>query len=209
MTPSRIPPTRIGSNGQDHRPSDETRTDEIRLFERMARRDAGALTELYARFSGPIYSFALRTLGSREEAEEVLQDTFVRLWDRAGTYDASLGRPFTWAFVLARGLCLDRLRRAARRARLVRLAPFSEDGTSAGAVRAQPDAFSKDDLRAVVAALDSLPASERRAVEMAVFLEYTGAEIASNLDEPLGTVKSRIRRGLARMRQHLKRHDRS
>jgi RNA polymerase sigma-70 factor, ECF subfamily len=209
MTPSRIPPTRFGSNGQGHRSSDQTQTDELRLFERLARRDAGALEDLYALYSGPIYSFALRTLGDREEAEEVLQDTFVRLWDKAASFDPMLGRPFTWTFVLARGLCLDRLRRASRRAQVVRLAPPAEDRPATGCTRELPDVVSKDDLRAIVAALESLPSAERRAVEMAVFLEYTGAEIASDLHEPLGTVKSRIRRGLARMRQQLKRHDRS
>ena len=93
MTPSRITPTRFGSNGQGHRSSDQTQTDELRLFERLARRDASALEDLYALYGGPIYSFALRTLGSREEAEEVLQDTFVRLWDKAASFDPTLGPP--------------------------------------------------------------------------------------------------------------------
>ena len=103
-------------------------SDEVRLLQRLARRDSGAVAEAYALYGGPVFSYALRALGSREDAEEVLQDTFLRLWEKAGDYDPSLGRPFTWVFLLARGLCLDRQRRVGRRSRRVRMAATENGG---------------------------------------------------------------------------------
>jgi RNA polymerase sigma-70 factor (ECF subfamily) len=202
-------PDHLGANGPRRAP-DATQQNEIRLFERLAQRDASAMAELYALYSGPIYSFALRALGSREDAEELLQDTFVRLWEKALDYDPALGRPFTWALLLARGLCCDRLRRAGRRSKSFRVVPLGgaePNDVSRAVPHHAPGVFSRDEFRRVVAALDALPTPDRRAVEMAVFLEYTGQEIADNLREPLGTIKSRIRRGLARLRQLLIRHD--
>jgi RNA polymerase sigma-70 factor (ECF subfamily) len=179
-------------------------TDEVVLLQRLACRDSGAVAEVYALYGAAVFSYALRALGSREDAEEVLQDTFVRLWEKAADYDPSLGRPFTWVFLLARGLCLDRQRRIGRRARRLRAAAMENGG---GIEPFQPRIFPQDELRRVLAALAALPASDRRAVEMAVFLEYTGQEIADDTHEPLGTVKSRVRRGLARLRHLLKHHD--
>lgn len=179
-------------------------SDEVRLLERVARRDSGAMAEAYALYGGAVFSYALRALGSREDAEEVLQDTFIRLWEKASEYNPSLGRPFTWVFLLARGLCLDRQRRVGRRARRMRMAAMENGGDVAPFL---PRVFPQDELRRVLAALTTLSALDRRAVEMAVFLECTGQEIADDTQEPLGTVKSRVRRGLARLRHILKSHD--
>ncbi|MGI8603481.1 MAG: RNA polymerase sigma factor [Verrucomicrobiales bacterium] len=210
MTPSRLTPEVQRSNGHGRHRDEDTPGAELRLFDRLARRDVTAMSELYALYSGPIYSFALRALGSREDAEELLQDTFVRLWQRAPDYNPALSRPFTWAFLLARGLCMDRLRRAGRRARIHGMASMADERDVAdSARRTVPNVISQDELRHVMRALQTLPAAERRAVEMAVFLEFTGQEIADDLREPLGTIKSRIRRGLKRLRQLLKYHDRS
>jgi RNA polymerase sigma-70 factor (ECF subfamily) len=156
-----------------------------------------------------IFSYALRTVGNRQDAQEILQDTLVRLWEKAPEYNPELGRPFTWVFMVARGLCLDRLRHTGRRIRHHQTAG-SNGGTAMneGAAHAWPQIFSQDDLRHVLTSLQHLPTLDRRAVEMAVFLECTGPEIADQTQEPLGTVKTRVRRGLARLRQLLKQtHD--
>jgi RNA polymerase sigma-70 factor (ECF subfamily) len=180
----------------------DTQADEARLLQRLAARDPSAMVEAYAVFAAPVFGYAIRAMGSREEAEEVLQDTFVRLWDKAADYNPALGRPFTWVFLLARGICLDRQRRLGRRSR--RMLAAASNGNTPG--DCQPRVIPRDELRRVLAALAALPPADRRAVEMAVFLEYTGQEIADDTREPLGTVKSRIRRGLARLR-HLLHHD--
>jgi RNA polymerase sigma-70 factor (ECF subfamily) len=209
MPSSRLPAEVQRSNGPPS-PRRAASANEAELFKRLGQRDVTAMAELYALYSGPIYSFALRTLGSREDAEEVLQDTFVRLWEKAADYNATLSRPFTWTFLLARGICLDRLRRAGRRARTQSVVAAGSLTEALGAACGSGlSVVLQDELRHVLLALEGLPAPERRAVEMAVFLEYTGQEIADQLHEPLGTIKSRIRRGLKRLRQLLKCHDRS
>ncbi len=194
------------SNG--HTPSGgRSCEEETRLIQRMAARDQAAVGELYALYSAPIFSYALRSLGNAEEAEEVLQDAIVRLWERAAEFDPALSKPFTWTFMFVRGLCLDRLRKSGRRSRAIPLVPLDEqsaalDGESGAGVLA-----AREEWRRVAAAMVHLPAQERQAVEMVVFLECTGPEIADRLNEPLGTIKSRVRRGLMRLRQLLKSHD--
>jgi RNA polymerase sigma-70 factor (ECF subfamily) len=178
--------------------------DESRLLQRLAARDPAAMADAYAAFAAPVFGYAMRAMGSREEAEEVLQDTFVRMWEKAADYNPSLGRPFTWVFMIARGICLDRQRRIGRRSRRMLAAAGTNGG---GQDNCPPRVVPRDDLRRVLAALAGLPPADRRAVEMAVFLEFTGQEIADNTCEPLGTVKSRIRRGLARLRHLLQHHD--
>ncbi len=172
--------------------------DEACAIARMATGDATALRELYSVMATPIFSYALKSLGNREEAEEVLQDTFVRMWEKAATYDPSRSRPFTWAVLIARGLCWDRLRKSDRRP------PSTSTTTSANGMRqeraVEPNIEAREELRRICDALQQLPQADRQAVEMAVFLQYTGQEIAQHTAEPLGTVKSRIRRGLLRLR---------
>lgn len=201
----------------DHAPPEETetpRTDlpagaieaEIRLLERLAGRDTDAIGEAYARYSNLIFSYALRTVGNRQDAEEILQDTFVKIWEKAGDYRPDLGRPFTWIFMVARGLCLDRLRSTGRRRRRQQNS-MADHNDSKFMPHTAPRVFPQDELRRVLDSLRLLPAPDRKAVEMAVFLEFTGPEIADHTQEPLGTVKSRVRRGLARLRHLLTQTD--
>jgi RNA polymerase sigma-70 factor (ECF subfamily) len=179
---------------------------ELCLMQRLANRDSNAVAEVYAQYGAMIFSYALRTLGNRQDAEEILQDTFVRLWEKAAQYNPELGRPFTWVFMVARGLCQDRLRQIGRRQRKHQAAAPTIEASLDSSNHSWPTIFSHDELRHVVAALQLLPELDRRAVEMAVFLECTGMEIADQTREPLGTVKTRVRRGLAKLRQLLKNH---
>lgn len=202
MSPSNLLPM---ADAPSDTPSPGTEDDQL-LLQRLARRDSDAVAEIYSRYSPVVFSYALRTVGNRQDAEEILQDTFVRLWEKAPEYRPELGRPFTWVFMMTRGLCLDRLRRTGRRLRRQQAA--APDLAAAAAdvrpAHAWPTIFSQDELRHVAASLQQLPVLDRRAVEMAVFLECTGAEIADQTREPLGTVKTRVRRGLARLRHLLK-----
>ena len=173
----------------------------------MAGGDTLALRRLYALYSGPLYSYALRALGSVEDAEEALQDVFIRLWKKAPDYDAARSGPFTWAWMLMRGLCIDRLRRRGRRA-IIDEGPSMDDPAALPLTLSVPPVLAqRDEIRRVLRAMEQLPTADRRAVEMSVFLEYTGEEIANTLNQPLGTIKSRIRRGLHRLRQILQSHD--
>jgi len=177
------------------------------LLRRIAAQDAQALAELYASWSGPLYSYALRVLPAPEDAEDALQEIFVKFWEKASSFDPSLSSGFTWAWMIMRAHCCDILRHRGRRHALTS-GPSLDDGKQAPLMaHGGSDLQQRDEVRRVVRALDQLSGPERRAVEMAVFLEYTGEEIAGELQQPLGTIKSRIRRGLLRLRHILQHHD--
>jgi RNA polymerase sigma-70 factor, ECF subfamily len=176
------------------------------LIGRMAKGDGGALAELYETWGPSLLGAACRMLGDRREAEEVLQDTFVRMWHRSADYDPHQSPPFVWAYAVLRGYCIDRLRFRHRGKRdSSRVVPIhlhappekSED----------PQIMALDDWRRVRAALDLLSPDERNCLELAVFLEYTHSEISQHLATPLGTVKNRLRRALDKVRQHLSRYE--
>jgi RNA polymerase sigma-70 factor (ECF subfamily) len=172
----------------------------------MAKGESDALRELYETWSPILLGASVRMLGDRHEAEEVVQDTFVRMWHRAIDYDPLLSPPFTWAFTMMRGYCIDRLRyrhrgkRDSSRVVPIHLHVFTEESED-------PQVTIKDDWRRVRAALQILPPDERECLELAVFLEYTHSEISAQLDTPLGTVKNRLRRALDKVRNQLSRYE--
>ena len=138
------------------------------LLRRIARDDREAFAQLYDRFSRPLYATALRVLNNPAEAEDIVQDVFLALWEKAASFESTRGSAFAWATRLL----------------------FKEQ---TGAVRA---------------AVAALPPEQQRAVELAFFSGLTQQEIAARLQEPLGTVKARIRRGLLKLREILGgRHD--
>jgi RNA polymerase sigma-70 factor, ECF subfamily len=180
--------------------------DAVRLIARMAKGDDSALTELHDAWGATLLGIACRMLGDRHESEEVVQDTFVRLWHRSVDYDSAQSPPFVWAFAVLRGLCIDRLRFRHREKRdSSRVVPIhlhtpperSEDARVMAA----------DDWQRVRSALEQLDKDERRCLELAVFLEYTHSEISDRLGTPLGTVKNRLRRALEKVRNLLSRHE--
>lgn len=176
------------------------------LIDRMARGDGAALTELYGMWSPILLGCSVRMLGDRHEAEEIVQDTFVRMWHRSVNYDPSQSPPFAWAFGVMRGYCVDRLRhrhrgkRDSSRVVSIHLHSPVEDSED-------PRVMMNDDWRRVRAALQILPPDERECLELAVFLEYTHSEISAHLGTPLGTVKNRLRRALEKVRNQLSRYE--
>jgi RNA polymerase sigma-70 factor (ECF subfamily) len=145
-------------------------------------------------------------LGDRHEAEEIVQDSFVRMWHRSVDYDPLKSPPFAWAFAVMRGYCIDRLRYRHRVKRdsscvvPIHLYASTEESED-------PRVMMKDDWRRVRAALQILPPNERECLELAVFLEYTHSEISAHLGTPLGTVKNRLRRALEKVRNQLSRYE--
>ena len=180
--------------------------DAVALIHRMARGDGAALTELYGMWSPILLGASVRMLGDRHEAEEIVQDTFVRMWHRAVDYDPLQSPPFAWAFAVMRGYCIDRLRfrhrgkRDSSRVVPIHLHAPTEESED-------PRVMMKDDWRRVRAALEILPPDERQCLELAVFLEYTHSEISAHLGTPLGTVKNRLRRALDKVRNQLSRYE--
>jgi len=171
----------------------------------MAGGDRDALAELYDKLSRPLFATARHILNDAAEAQDVVHDVFMSLWENAATFDSSRGAAFSWAVTLTRNRAIDRLRSRANRARLLESSipddlGYDEDsGSMAGLDKADLG----DRAAAVRTALAELPTEQQRALELAFFSGLTQKEIAEKLSEPIGTVKARIRRGLIKLRDML------
>ena len=180
-------------------------TNEIELLQNVARGDRRAFEEIYDLFSGVLFSTALRVLNNREATEDVIQDVFIQIWEKAPLYDSTRGKPLTWAMTLTRNKAIDRLRSLQRRARLHEDAgKEAESAEQFDSHNALDDVESTERGGIVRAALEKLNKEQRQALEMAFFGSLTHTEIADRLGEPVGTVKARIRRGMMRLREALK-----
>lgn len=171
--------------------SDET------LLAAMGAGDADAAAVFVRRFQSRVYGLALTMLRDPDVAEDVAQDTFVRAWRHAATYDARRGRVPTWLLTIARNAALDRARSRA-------VTPVDPDVVTAELDRAAPDdgldVADRDYLRSAVAAL---PDDQRRALVLAMYAGRTAREIAELEGVPLGTVKTRIRAAMGKLRTAL------
>lgn len=171
----------------------------------VAQRDPLALRALYDRAHRLVFTLALRITGSRETAEELTLDVFLGVWNRAATYDPKVGSVVAWIMNLARSRCIDRLRhdqRAKRTGPAGMLDPASDSVPDSGR-----DLDLQAEARRLRAALAGLPPLERSAVEAAYLRDMTYSEVALQSGEPLGTIKTRIRSALARLRKALEVRD--
>jgi RNA polymerase sigma-70 factor (ECF subfamily) len=178
---------------------------QAQLLRRIAEQDRSALAELYDQTAPALFAFAVRVLGNPHDAEEVIQDVFVQVWNKAVTFDPAIGQAFHWAMSIARNRCIDRLRARQRRSRvLVELEEGVEPEAPAETRPAEATTFGDDEAAAIRSAVGGLPADQRQAIELAFFGGLTHQEIAARLGEPLGTIKARIRRGMMKLREHLR-----
>lgn len=171
------------------------------LLDRMRGGDESALEALYARYGGLVYTLALRIVCDPELAREVLQDTFLRSWDGREAYDSERGRVPWWLMGIARNRAIDLLRSRSHHARLREQEPLRERADELRAADTQDVLLVR---RAVGEALRGLSAVQREAIELAYYTGLTQAEIARELGQPLGTVKSRTREAMDRLRQALR-----
>jgi len=174
-----------------------------RLVEGIRRGDEKSLAAFYDATSRWVYGLALKIVGEAAAAEEVVLDVFLQVWRRAASYQRERGSPESWLLAIARSRAVDRLRSGAaiRRREEPLEAPF--DRASGG-----PDprrVTAEEERRERVArALASLPSEQKRAIELAFFQGLTHREVAAALAEPLGTVKTRIRLGMMKLRETLR-----
>lgn len=179
-------------------------SEEIFLIRRVAELDQAALGLLYDRYARVMYSLAYKILGSVEEAEEVVLDVFAQVWRDAGRYDASRSRLDSWLFMITRSRSLDRLRRRQRQTKIV------EGATAAAQVHIESNLPEADLLiserqEQVSVALSQLPQEQQQILELAYFQGLSQSEIAKRTGVKLGTVKTRIRLGLNKLRNLLER----
>jgi RNA polymerase sigma-70 factor (ECF subfamily) len=189
---------------------DYSRLDDAALVALVARRDEAALAALYDRYARLVYSVAFRVVGQRQLAEDVTLDAFQNVWQAAASFRQDRGRFATWLMSVARHRAIDELRRLGVRPE--GNAVDLDQDTENGVLRADSveDIVSLRQSRdAVRRALADLPEPQRRALELAYFGGLTQQEIAERLDTPLGTIKTRMRMGMQKLRRALERPDSS
>lgn len=162
------------------------------LLERVARRDHEAFEELHRRYARAVLGLALRRLGDRGRAEDATQETFAAIWRSAGRYDAARGPGAPWLYTVARNTIVTALRRAPE-------PPVETPETASGDTGPPERAEASWEAWRLHRALETLPASERRVVELAYWSGLSQSEIAGFLHIPLGTVKTRVRAALHRL----------
>ena len=173
---------------------------EIALLRRVAQGDRRGFEELYDRFSGVLFSTAYRVLNNQEAAEDVLQDVFIQIWEKAPLYDPTRGKPMTWAVTLTRNKAIDRLRSTVRRNRLQDDVEREAETFEQFDDRSSFDAVASGETSKLVReAIQKLSKDQREAIELAFFSSLTQTKIAERLGEPLGTIKARIRRGMMKL----------
>jgi len=173
---------------------------DVELLKAIVARDEVALAQLYDRYRVILFGLLMRILNNREEAEDVLQEVFLQVWRKAEDFDEDRGRPFTWLVTLARSRGIDRLRTLGARERV---AEASAREVPEEVSDAATDAFKSEQRGIVSDALAKLPDEQKRPLMLAYFDGLTQSEIATHLGAPLGTVKTRMRTGLIRLRELL------
>jgi RNA polymerase sigma-70 factor (ECF subfamily) len=181
------------------RPPDYPSLDDEALVRLLVQQDVRALETLYQRYSRPVFSLALKILGDREVVEEVVQEVFLRLWTRAQGYDAERGKLLSWLLTITHHRAIDELRRRRTQPETdglqEQLAAAEEPGGDPATSLAHVE-----EREAVQRALAQLPPAQRKPIEMAYYGGMTQVEIALALHEPLGTIKTRMRLGMQKLR---------
>lgn len=175
-------------------PEAKAKPDDSSLIVAIRNGDERAMTELYDRYSGIVYSVALRVLGDTGAAEDVLQEVFMQLWRNPGLFDSSRGNLAPWLAVIARNRAIDSLRKRRPETDIEDVVVSVESDMAGEADRS----IAMGKVRSV---LSGMPAAQRSALEMAYFEGLSHSEISAKTGEPLGTIKTRIRAGLLMLRK--------
>jgi len=175
------------------------------LLARVVKGDQQAFSQLYDYSSTLLFTLAVRMLGNREEAAELLQDVYLEVWRKVSRYDVGRGTPIAWLITLTKSRAIDRLR--ARASRGYRATNSLEGGMATQVADPAPSPLetqADQELRtAIGAAVAGLPQSQQQAIELAYYEGLSHTEIATRLNQPLGTVKTRIKLGMSKLRESL------
>ncbi len=176
------------------------RSEDRELADRLKKGDKSAFREIYARYSQVVFNLAFRMLRSREEAEEVVQEIFLQVWNKADSYDAGRGAISTWIVNIARSRSIDKLRTLGFREQTTEL---NEERVNSKSDLSRIIEDREESKKIIQEALDSLPDNQRIAIEMVFFEGLTHIEAAEKLNEPVGTIKTRIRLGVAKLKEKI------
>lgn len=179
--------------------------DDEELMRRLSYRDLRAFRTLFTRYGNLVYSTALRVLRDPSLAEDMVQEIFLRLWRKPESYAATRGKFATWLTSVARNRAVDEVRSRNRRYRHETASPEEQEREFPGPDTDDPamSAELADQRRLILIALQGLPPDQRKTIELAYFGGLTQQEIAERLHQPLGTVKTRIRLGMQKLRAAL------
>ena len=176
------------------------------VIARVGKGDSQAFAELYEQSSSLLFTLALRILNNRDEAAELLQDVYIEVWRKAGNFDQNRGSPMAWLITLTRSRAIDRVRASTSRGRT--LTDSLEESRAEEIQSDLPDPLEThavEELRTLVGdALSDLPAAQQEALELSFYDGLTHAEIAAKLDKPIGTIKTRIKLGMNKLRYTLR-----
>jgi RNA polymerase sigma-70 factor (ECF subfamily) len=174
----------------------------VHLIQQVAKQDRNAFSQLYDRCSSLVFSLALRMLKARSDAEDLLQEVFVQIWRQAANYNEERGSPEAWIINIARSRAIDKLRSIRR---MEKSFVLTEDPSRVESGTDVESSAAESEVRMTMnSALATLPETQRKVLELAYFDGLTQAEIAHHLAEPLGTVKTRMRSGIQRLRDILR-----
>ena len=179
--------------------------DDEELMERLVFKDLQAFRELYKRFGNLVYSTCLRIVRDNQVAEDIVQEIFIRIWRKPDRYVAQRGKFVTWLTSVTRNRAVDEVRSRSRRYRHETTSTEEREREIAGPETNDPALTAElaDQRRLILTAMAGLPAEQRQVIELAYFGGLTQQEIAERLSQPLGTVKTRIRLGMQKLRAAL------
>lgn len=191
------------------RSPDHTVATDAELAAQVAIGSADALEVLYSRYGRLVLSFATRMLGDRESGEELVQEVFVRVWRQAGAFAPERGTFVTWLLSITHNLAIDAIRKRQRRPQRADSADpvLLLEQIADGSPTLEHHAELAHLREILVRAIGQLPDAQRQAIELAYFRGLTQREIAEETGEPLGTVKTRMRLGMHKLREYLERHE--
>lgn len=170
------------------------------LIEQVKKRNRSAFKEIYSRFSQVTYNLSLRILRDKEDAEEVVQEIFLQVWNKAYTYDPDRGAVSTWVLNIARSRAIDKLRTMGYRDKNIEI---DEEKVNSNVDLSRTIEEREKSKNIIKQALDSLPDNQRIAIELVYFEGLTHMEAAEKLDEPVGTIKTRIRLGVLKLKDKI------
>ena len=170
------------------------------MLYRIAQKDVSAFQEFYRAYSGLVFATISHVLNDHQDSEDIMQEVLVQIWQKAHLYEPAKGKPLTWVTTMARNRAIDRIRAKQRRSKLNNdfenehsiVQPEFDESTAERVVSIEQQGI-------VRGAVQSLTSDQREAIQLTYFNDMTQAEVASQLHEPLGTIKARIRRGVSRL----------